>query len=248
MKARDKLFLMIVGAAAILVIAWMAVVSPARKQAASLGAQVTQARGQLTAAQSGMTAARAAQAQYPAAYASVVSLGKAVPPGDDVASLVYQVAQASNTKAVDFSSITTGAGAATSGAAAAPVGAVGAAGFQAVPFTFHFNGSFFALYHLLNRLNGFTLQTANGAVQVSGRLLTINGASLDSSGTSGAAGASGALSGTVTATAYVLPAQQGLTAGATPGAPAGAPAALPATGTGTSGVATPAPAVVRVTP
>jgi hypothetical protein len=250
MKARDKLFLMIVGAAAILVIGWMAVVSPARKQASSLGAEVTQDRAALAAAQSGMTAARAAQAQYPAAYASVVSLGKAVPPGDDVASLVYQLAQASNTKAVDFSSITTGGGSTAGGApSAAPIGAVGAAGFQAMPFTFHFNGSFFALYHLLNRLSGFTLQTANGTVQVSGRLLTINGASLDSSGSPGASsGATGALSGTVTATAYVLPAQQGLTAGATPGAPAGAAAAQPATGTGTSGAATPAAAVVRATP
>jgi hypothetical protein len=119
-----------------------------------------------------------------------------------------------------------------------------------MPFTFHFNGSFFALYHLLNRLNGFTLQTANGNVQVSGRLLTINGVSFDTSGAAAAPGTgtagTGGLSGTVTATAYVLPQQQGLTAGATPGAPAGTPAAQPASGT--SGAATPAPAIVRATP
>jgi hypothetical protein len=254
MKTRDKLFLMVVGAAAILVLAWMVVVSPERKQAATLGSQVTQAQAQLATAQSGMAAAREAQAQYPAAYASVVSLGKAVPAGDEVASLVYQLAQASNTKSVDFSSITTGAGATGTAPAAtgAPGSAVGAAGFQALPFTFHFTGSFFALYHLLNRLNGFTLQTANGNVQVSGRLLTIDGVSFDASGAAGpsatGSAGTGGLSGTVTATAYMLPQPQGLTAGATPGAPAGAPAAQPASGAGTSGAATPAPAVVRATP
>jgi hypothetical protein len=254
MRTRDRLFLMVIAAAAILVAGWMMFVSPEHKKAASLGTQVSQARQSLNDAQTKLAAARAAQAQYPTAYASVVELGKAVPPGDEVASLVYQLAQASNSKSVDFNSITAGGGAAgaTTAAPAAAPSPVGAAGFQAMPFTFKFNGSFFSLYHLLNRLNGFTLQTTNGNVQVSGRLLTINDANLDVSQASTASGPStstGELSGTITATAYVLPANEGLTGGATPASPtaAGAPASPPA---GASAPSSPAPAaaVARVTP
>jgi hypothetical protein len=50
------------------------------------------------------------------------------------------------------------------------------------------------------------------------------------------------LSGTITATAYVLPATQGLTGGATPGAPAGAGTQTP------SGSSPTTPAIARVTP
>lgn len=252
MKTRDKLFLMIVGAGVILVAGWMLVVSPERKQAASLGSTVSQAQQTLASAQSKVSAARQAKAQYPSAYATVVSLGEAVPAGNEVASLIYQVAQASNSKSVDFGSIATGSGS-TSPTAAAPAASVGAAGFQAVPFTFHFSGSFFALYHLLNRLNGFTLQTGNGNVQVSGRLLTITGATLNVSaggatGGSGGTGTGGELTGNVTATAYVVPASQGATAGATPGGPAGTSTTAAAPTSTTPSTSSPAPAVARVTP
>ncbi len=250
MKARDRLVLMVIGALAILAAGWMLVVSPERKQAASLGGQVSQARSALSSAESQVAAARAAQAEYPAAYANVVRLGKAVPPGNDVASLVYQVAQASHAKSVDFGAITAGGGTSTPGAtppASGPGAAVSPAGFQVMPFTFKFTGSFFALYHLLNRLNGFTLQTNNGNVQVSGRLLTIDGANL-AVGNGGAGGSPGQLSGSITATAYVLPAQQGLTGGATPNAPAGAPATSATPAPGGSGAPAPAAALARVTP
>lgn len=249
MKARDRLVVMVVGALALLVAGWMLVVSPERKQAATLDGQVAQARSTLSSAQSQVSAARAAQAQYPAAYASVVRLGKAIPPGNDVASLVYQLAQASNSKSVDFSSIAAGGSSSTSGStpsASGPGSTVSPAGFTVMPFTFKFTGSFFALYHLLNRLDGFTLQTNNGNVQVSGRLLTIDGANL-AVGNGGAGGSAGQLSGTITATAYVLPAQQGLTAGATPAAPAGAPATSPPAN-GSPSAPAPAAAVARVTP
>ena len=250
MKTRDKLFLMIVGAAAVLVAGWMFFVSPERQKAATLNGQVSQAQQQLSSATASATAARAAQAQYPAAYATLVTLGKAVPVGDDTASLVYQLAQASNTKAVDFSSITEGGG--TTAGAPAPTNpansTVGSAGFQVKPFSLHFSGSFFSLYHLLDRLNGFTLQSASGPVQVSGRLLTIDGANLDMGGGTGAAPTAGStpseLSGTLTVTAYVLPSQEGLT----PGSPSGpAPAGAPAT-TAPSSSPAPAAAVARVTP
>ena len=42
-----------------------------------------------------------------------------------------------------------------------------------MPFTFVFNGSFVDLDHLFPQINRFTIRTTSGALQVSGRLLTI---------------------------------------------------------------------------
>ncbi len=106
-----------------------------------------------------------------------MSLGKAVPPSQEVPSLIYQLDQASNQKQVEFNSITSGSsgGSSASPASAAAAAAPGAAlaGFTQMPFTFVFNGSFLDLYHLFQQLNHYTLRTASGGLEVSGRLLTI---------------------------------------------------------------------------
>jgi hypothetical protein len=256
MTNRDRLVLIGLASLAILGAAWLLVVSPERKQASSLKAQVDAASAQLASAEGDVAHARADQARYTSAYASVVSLGKAVPAGQEVPSLIYQLAQASNQKNVDFSSITSGAGAAGGAAStAATPGATGTAagaataGFTQMPFTFVFNGSFDDLYHLFQQLNRYTTRTTSGGLQVSGRLLTIQSTKLapltNSASTSGPQ-ASEQLTGTITATAYVLPASQGLTGGATASSPAGASTA-PVSGAGA--VSSPsAPAVARVTP
>jgi hypothetical protein len=263
MTNRDRLVVMGLAALAVLGAMWFLAVAPARQQASKLGTEVETARQQLASAQSQVTEARKAQAQYATDYSSVLRLGKAVPPDQEVPSLVYQLDQASNQKAVDFSSITSGSSApgASTSAPAAPARAAGAAtgvvagaattgavgaGFTQMPFTFVFNGSFFDLYHLFNKLNNFTLRTAAGGIQVTGRLLTIQSAKLDISQSAGAGQSStGELTGTITATAYVLPASEGLTAGATPAGPAGA-TARPVSGS--SGSPTTPAAVARVTP
>jgi len=130
-----------------------------------------------------------------------------VPTGQEVPSLIYQLEQASNQKRVEFASITSGGGAGSSSSASASPTAA-AAGFTQMPFTFTFNGSFFDLYHLFQQLNGFTLRTASGGLRVSGRLLTIQSVKLTPT-TSSTKGSSGQLTGTITATAYVLPRVRG---------------------------------------
>ena len=101
-----------------------------------------------------------------------------------------------------------------------------AAGFTQMPFTFVFSGSFSDLYRLFQQLNGATVQTASGGLQVSGRLLTLQGVKLEPKG--GAEGNSGLLTGTITATAYVLPSGVGLTGGATAPTPVASAAATSA--------------------
>jgi hypothetical protein len=238
---RDRLVLIGVIALALLGAVWLLVVSPERSKASKLNSEVSAASAQLASAQGDAASAHAAQQRYSAAYSSVVSLGKAVPASEEVPSLMYQIAQATNEKHVQFNAITTGGGAGSSSSAssaASPVAAAAAsAGFTQMPFTFVFGGSFNDLYHLFQQLNTATVRTSSGGLQVSGRLLTLQAVKLEPAGTEGS---SRQLTGTITATAYVLPASQGLTAGATPSTPA-TPGSATSTPSSSAG-ATPAPA------
>jgi hypothetical protein len=235
---------------------WMLGVSPEREKAAKLDAEVSTAQQQLSTAQQQLSEAQGDQAQYANAYASIVRLGKAVPAEEQVPSLVYELDHASNQKDVEFNSITgSSSGTGPSSAAAASIAAAGG-GFTQMPFTFIFNGTFVDLYHLLNQVQGFTVQSTAGAVHVSGRLLTIQSANLELPNEEAADAKGGSasknpekakLKGTITATAYVLPAGQEVTGGATPAGPAGSTGSQPVSGPSAASPST-APAVVRVTP
>jgi len=239
MTARDRLVVIGLGVLAVLAAVFLLLVAPERKQASSLVGQLATERAQLASAEGAAASARAAEAQYPAAYASIVGLGKAVPPSREEPALLYQLAQATNQKNVEFEAVTsTAAGAGGSGAATAA--------FTAIPLTFVFNGSFSNLQHLFESVDGYVVSQNAGNLLVSGRLLTIQSVSLAPTvGAQRKGGAHGAqLTGTITASAYVLPLAQGLTAGATAATPAGsAPAAAAATPSSPA-----APAVVRVAP
>jgi len=246
MTGRDRMVAIGVAVLAILGATWMLVVSPERQKATKVTTEVTAAKSSLSSAQGKLASARTAQAGYASAYAAVVSLGKAVPATEEVPSLIYQLAQATEQKHVEFASITSGtSGASSTAAPSAAAASVAAAGFSTMPFTFIFNGGFFELEHLFQHLDGFAQRTASGGLSVSGRLLTIQSVKLAPVASSGTGPSSGALTGTITATAYELPASQGLTGSATTTSPAGA--ATPAASTSTPSSAT-APATVKVNP
>jgi Tfp pilus assembly protein PilO len=248
MTGRDRTVLIAVVVAAILGAAWILVVSPERQKAGKLNTQVAEAQAELSSAESKVSDARAAQSQYASAYASVVSLGKAVPASEEVPALIEQLASAADQKSIDFSSITDSA---TSASAASPSGSAGAAtataAFTELPFTFTFEGSYFDLEHLFNQLTAFASFNSTGDLQISGRLLTIQSVRLSPVNNSSETGkGSGKLTGSVTATAYVMPATQGLTGATGAAAPAGA-SASPAASTASSSSAT-SPAIVRINP
>lgn len=265
MTTRDRLVLTGILTLAILAAGWLLGVSPEREKAAKLDAEVSAAQQQLETARGQLAEAQNDQAQYTTAYASIVRLGKAVPADQQVPSLVYELDQASNQKQVEFNSIASVTATSSSPATAAATAAA-SGGFTQMPFTFVFNGTFADLYHLLNQVQGFTVQSAKGEVQVSGRLLTIQSANLElpSGGSSGEATSAtkgsaataktaekAELKGTITATAYVLPGGQGLTGGATPAGPAGATTTTstqPVSGPSASHPSTAPAAVVKVTP
>src|SRR2546430_3706433 len=236
MTTRDRLVLTALAAIALLGAVWLLAVSPERKKAAELNSKVSAASADMASAASQLAEARQARARYASAYASIVKLGKAVPAQDEVPALIYQLAQASHRRDVNFASIVAGTGAAASSptpasasaASSAPAGAAAAgsgsapAGFSQLPFTFTFEGTFADLYRLFLQLNQATVRTASGGLQVSGRLLTIQSTKLAPVPASGSTKTSSNLTGTITATAYVLGGGQSLTGGGTASSPNGA--------------------------
>jgi Type II secretion system (T2SS), protein M len=243
MTGRDRIVVIAIAVLAVLGAGWVLVVSPERKKADKVAAQLAEAQSELSSAQSKLASARQDQAQYETAYSSIVSLGKAVPPSEEVPSLIYELEQASNDKSVDFSSIVSGSGSTGPAASSTATAAAAPTAFTQMPFTFVFNGTFFDLDHLFQQLDRFTQRSASGALEVSGRLLTIQSVKLAPANSSGpSAGASEALTGTISATAYVLPASQGLTGAASPSG-----GATPASGSAAASSPT-TPAIVRANP
>jgi Tfp pilus assembly protein PilO len=246
MTGRDRIVAIGVAVLVVLVAVWLMLVSPERQKASKLSAQVSEGQSSLAAAEGKLASARAAQSQYATAYSAVVSLGKAVPPTQEVPSLIFQLAQASGQKRVDFNSIVN-ANTTSGSSSAASASTAAAAGFTQLPFTLGFEGSFFNLEQLFQRLTDFATTTSAGTLQVNGRLLTIQSIKLSPSTSSEAGKSAGNdLTGSITATAYVLPASQGLTGSATPTSPTGA--ASPASSTGAAPSASTPAAIVKVNP
>lgn len=122
-------------------------------------------------------------------------------------------------------------------AATAPAGTpVGTAGLPTMPFTFKFIGSYDRMRKFLGALDDLTVVRKKGLV-IRGRLLTIDGVALKEPPQPRTFPD---VVAEVKATAYLVPATEGLTAGATPQAPAGAAPAA-------TGSTTPAPPTAAVT-
>ena len=246
MTSRDRLMLMGIVALAILVGAWFTKVAPERQRAAKLDTEVQAAHQQVASAESQADSAVSARDQYSAAYTSLVSLGQAVPSTPETPALIFTLDRTTHRRDVQFTSISTATSgsASSSGPSATATGASATATFTQMPFTFVFNGSFVDLYKLMNQLEGFTAQTPGGTLHVNGRLLTINDVNLAPASTAtqpGGKAKATELTGTINATAYVLPAGASTLAGATPSGPTATEAAA---GSGGS-AGTPAPAVVK---
>ena len=101
-------------------------------------------------------------------------------------------------------------------AALLPIGAtVGAAGLGVMPYSMSFSGGFFEMAEFIENLDSL-VKTTNGNLAADGRLVTIDGFSLEPHDELGFP----QLSATFAVTTYLVPPGQGVTAGATPAAPA----------------------------
>lgn len=232
MSSRDRILIAVLATVAVLGGYWFAALKPKRAELAETRTQVVAATKQRDAARAEVAAAMNARRSFAEHYREVVRLGKAVPVGDQIPSLIYQIEESATKARVDVNSIApNGAAPGVETAApaqpAAPTAAPAAAGvFESVPFAFEFTGDFFDLERFLSTLEKHTTTTAGDRVVVRGRLLTLDSLSLT------AAQDGKRLTATIGATTYALPADEGATNGATPSGPAPA----------TPGAATPPPA------
>ena len=232
MTGRDRNVAVIVLVLAAIAAGWLLVISPKRDEASKLGGQVSAAQSQLDGFRAQLSAGEAARSAYAQSYATLARLGEAVPADDNVPSLIYQVQSAASSTRVDFEGLVlnpssgssptpaSSPSASQAATAALPPGAsVGPAGFPIEPFTFTFRGNFFHLSSFLGRLERL-VRAGNTHVSVSGRLMTLNAISLGP-----APEGFPHIIATVSATTYILPASEGLTAGASTAGPAGVRAA-----------------------
>jgi Tfp pilus assembly protein PilO len=115
-----------------------------------------------------------------------------------------------------------------------PGAAIGSAGFPTMPFQFTFDGSFFDMSSFLRDVDRFIVSNKQ-ELAVRGRLLSIDGFALTSS-----RHGFPDVSASINATAFLLPADEGLTNGATPTAPS----ATAAPGSSSTGAAAPTTAAI----
>lgn len=277
MKRSDRVILLALPLLAVAIGFWLLVLSPKQKEAADLQERIETAQSRLDAAETQVIAAEEARAAFAENYADVVKLGPAVPEGSDQSTLIYDMAEIGRANSVNFRSFVVSeapsdapaAPAATEPAAPAaepsatapvseapsvateasaaslPIGAaVGPAGLPVMPYEFDFLGDFFDMADFFADVDGLVDTKGVGKEpRIDGRLLTIDGFSLTGDPLRGFP----RVKASFAVTSYIVPPEQGISAGASPSgpAPAGAPdAPVPVT---TGDASDTAPAAV-VTP
>ncbi len=263
MTARDRIVIMVVLALGAVVGGWMLVVSPKRDQAASLGTQINAQQSQLDSVRSQLSAGETARAAFAGQYAQLAKLGEAVPPDDDVPSLIYQVQNAAQGAKVSFrglqlttapagststtpssgSTPSSSSGSTPSSSASTAAGASSAStGSQLPPGaavgaaglpTEQFN---FTLSGNFFHLADFFNRLQN-FVTSRGSSLLISGRLMTINGINLAPAATGfpQITASVSATTYIVPASEGAFGGATPAGPATGAQASTSTSSSSSG-------------
>lgn len=211
---------------------WVLLLSPKRDELSKLQTRTASEESSLAQHRAEVSSGLEARKAFPSEYRELVVLGEATPPESETASLLVQlnrIARHSQVKFLTFQlqpgsaegaaetpppaeSGGTGYPSATEVAASTlPLGAsIGAAGLAVMPYTLKFKGSFFHIADFIRGLDSM-VKTKNAAVDVTGRLITINGFNL----TGDEAVGFPVLDGNFTVTTYLVPPGQGVIGGAT---------------------------------
>ncbi len=211
---------------------WMMLLSPKREEAQKLSGQIETVEASLSQHRSEAAAAAAAKRSFPQDYARLVLIGKAVPSGDETASLLVQLNHLANQADAKFETLNLEAGGGesapveeTSGTAASPTEAeasllplgatIGPAGLAVMPYSLTFEGDFFQIASFIEKLDNL-VKTTNAGVSVDGRLITVSSFSLSPGEREGG---TARLNAEFSVTTYLTPPGEGLTAGASPAGP-----------------------------
>lgn len=248
LNSSNMIVVVVLGAVVLAIAFWMLALSPKREEVAKLDKQVEEVEVSLSQHETEIAAGEEARKDFADDYRRLVVLGKAVPGDDDTASLLVQVNHIADRAKVRFSNLTLSsesdsgsseevAPASSEGeaispteaaAATMPLGAgVGPAGLAVMPYTFTFEGSFFRVADFIKGLDSLVATQAE-EVAVDGRLLTVNGFSLQAAPKAGFP----ALEATFSVTTYLTPPGEGVTGGASPESPGATEVAPVATTTG----------------
>jgi hypothetical protein len=273
MTKRDRYILLVVVALGVVGAYWFLALAPKRDKLSKLDKDLASAKQTLAQSEQEKVTFAQAQAQFPALYASLGRLGKAVPASEETPSLLVQLNDAAARANVDFRSIelkldladklATAAAASTPttpapAGGAAPAGATGASGATGAAGT--------ATASATATTPGAATGAATGSLQplpfqykFEGNFYKLEDLVHNVSRLVESRNRQLAISGrlvviqgfamkrtkvTIVATSYMLPADQGLFAGATAAGPAGATAATPQPAAATATSTTPPTAAV----
>lgn len=238
MSSSNRIIVAMLAVVALAVGFWMLLLSPKKEEVSKLDKQVAKQEEQLSVHEAEVQRGLAAQKAFPSAYRDLVVLGKAAPADDDTASLIVQLSRNARDAGVRFETfILTPAGDGESEAEPAPapepgqpssfippteaaastmaIGAsIGPAGLAVMPYTLTFKGSFFHVADFIHGLDAL-VESNNEKVEVTGRLITINGFTL----TEDTSKKFPALEASFKVTTFLVPPEQGVTAGAAPTSP-----------------------------
>jgi Tfp pilus assembly protein PilO len=250
MSASNRVIAAMVAVAALAVVFWMLLLSPKRAEISKLDRQVATQEESLSLHQQEVQRGREAEQAFPREYQQLVVLGKAAPAEDDTASLLVQlnrVAGDARIRLQTFQLAATGEQTAPEEAAAAPTegeapasptevaastlplgASIGPAGLAIMPYSLTFEGSFFHLADFIDGLDSL-VETKNSKVEVTGRLITVNGFSLKADENKGFP----FLKAEFGVTTFLVPPSQGITGGAAPTSPEPATAPVATTTGGT---------------
>lgn len=251
MSSSNRVIVAMLAVAALAVAFWMLLLSPKKEEVSKLDKQVVQQEEQLSLHQGEVERGRAAQQAFPAAYQQLVVLGKAAPAEDDTASLLVQLTHIAEKSKVRFENFVLAPAGGESNApepapapepgqeqsspaptevaaSTMPLGAsIGPAGLAVMPYTLAFKGSFFHVADFIHGLDSL-VRTTNEEVEVTGRLITINGFILKGDESKGFP----ALEASFTVTTFLVPPEEGVTGGASPTSPEPATSTQVSTTTG----------------
>jgi hypothetical protein len=105
MSQRNQVLATGLALAAVVAAYWFLAVAPKRAEIATVKDQITQAQARRDTAVAATGSAQRMRADYQRDYATLARLGKAAPPDDDVASLVYQLESVARANKVDFRAV-----------------------------------------------------------------------------------------------------------------------------------------------
>jgi Tfp pilus assembly protein PilO len=239
MSQSNRIIVAMLAVVVLAVAFWMLLLSPKKSEVSKLEKQVAKQEEQLAGHQAEVQQGLAAQKAFPRAYRDLIVLGKAAPVDDDTASLIVQLSRNARKAGVRFETFvlapsnggeteapepapapepgqpSTSVPPTEVAASTMPIGAsIGPAGLAVMPYTLTFKGNFFNVADFIHGLDSL-VRSNNEKVEVTGRLITINAFTL----TEDASKRFPALQAEFTVTTFLVPPEQGVTAGATPTSP-----------------------------